>query len=119
MGLNEAQLVEKRQIRRELPSEHKNSLKILTSKEQCERIRGRKIWVVRLVLEIQKGQEIVLLLMNDHPCAVAYPTSSESSRWALFLLCVIVHRRLGVDDHVLGVVAVNLSIIVSFFRVPC
>lgn len=44
---------------------------------------------------------------------------SKSTRRLLLLFCVVVHRRLRVDDHVLRIVAADLCIeVVAFFGMP-
>lgn len=47
------------------------------------------------------------------------PDCSESPRCVLFLFRVVVHRCLGVDDHVIRVIASDLNIIVPFLGMPC
>jgi hypothetical protein len=54
MGLNEAQLVEERQTRRNIQSEHKSGLEKIDIKCQWEMIVKERSGFVRLVVEVQK-----------------------------------------------------------------
>jgi hypothetical protein len=54
MGLNEAQLAEERQTRRNIQSEHKSGLEKIDTKGHWEMIVEERSGFVRLVVEIQK-----------------------------------------------------------------
>ena len=54
MGLNEAQLVEERQTRRNIQSEHKSGFEKIDPKAHWEMTAKERSGFVRLVVEIQK-----------------------------------------------------------------